>query len=178
VPRKPDFQIRKPQELFAGRDRHAFGTNELIYVEPSANLIDYAYDARSHSLEVAVGVNRDQTITLAGPQAGTGQRVRLSNYKWLSRAIRLKDSTGWAKIGSTVTLPRKEGATEEHTLTLLLGLLLNTEAAGGEASLKSELTATLQGLIIYDAEHDLILAEWTRQAEAAPQPSDEKPATE
>jgi len=163
--RKADFKIRDADELFSEQGRLRSATNELVYVEPAAHLVDYAYDSEKQELEITVEVNRDSTITLAGPRAGVGKQVRLSNYQWLSRAIRLKSSTGWVSIGSRVALPRKEGSSEEHAFTLLLGLALDAASEGTVGNRpQQELTATLESLIVYDHDRNLVLAEWKRQA--------------
>lgn len=169
VSRKPDFEILKPSELFA-QPEHRSGTNGLIYVQPAANLIDYAYDARNRALEVTVEVNRNHTITLAGSRPGSGKEIRLLNLKNLSRSIRLRDSTGSLKIGWTVALPPAQGHSKEYSFTVLLGLLLDKSGeTGPNAKTKPGMAATLQSLLIYDLDRNLIVAEWTRQPEPVPE---------
>lgn len=175
VARKPDFEIHKPLEMFAPTNRAGWGTNGLVFVEPGPNLVDYGYDAQRHAVEITVQVNRDGSVTLAGARAGVGQQVRLLNLKWLSRSVRLQDSTGWVRIGASVVIPPERLSAEEHALTLLMGIVPEapTEPAG-EASPNSEIRATLQSLIVYDYERNLILAEWTRQPDDKPSPPKEE----
>ncbi len=174
--RKPGYPIHKPQELWEKTGSQAFGTNGLFYLEPAANLVDYAFDSRNRASEISLSVNRDHTITIAGRQAGAGQQIRLQNFKRLSRTIRLKDSTGWFRLAASVAIPPGRPLEEEHALTLLLGILLQEpQPHRPTQSAKRELSADLQALAVYDYANDLILVEWTKQAEPAPRSVQEQP---
>jgi hypothetical protein len=169
ISHNPEFKIRKPDELFGRQNSITAPKNEIIYLEPMANLVDYAYDARRHALEITLEVNRGHTVTVAGPRAGAGQQIRLLNFKQLSRLIRLNDSTGRPRIGASVVIPSGKSMADEHTFTLLLGIDLDRSLVSPpEQSPNPELAATLQSLVIYDYGRDLILAQWTRQSEPAP----------
>jgi hypothetical protein len=169
------FEVRKPSELFEQTASPGPATNRLLYVEPAANLVDYAYSPQRRALEISVQVNRDQTVTVAGPHAGSGKQIKIRNFKYLSPAVRLEDSTGWSRIGAAVSIPTGAGAAEEQKLTLLLGLLLEESTIRRAAdSPNQELAGTLVSVIIYDYGRDLILAEWTREREVPP-PAQEPP---
>ena len=115
---------------------------------------------------------------MAGPHAGAGSQVRLLNFKRLSRSIRLRDSTGWLKIGASVVIPPGQSFAEPP-FTLLMGVSLDPLAvARPKSSPNPELQATLQSVAIYDYDRDLVLAEWTRQAEPAPRAEKEESPTE
>ncbi len=167
VSRPRDFEIRRAHEIFDQQSSAGLATNRLLYVEPADNLLFYGYNAHEHAVEITVQVNRDHTVTVAGPRAGAGKQIRILNFKRLSRSIRLRDSGG-PKIGASVVIPPVQSLAEEHKLTLLLGLSLDQSMASGTELPKNELTGTLQSVVIYDFGRDLILAEWTRQAEPEP----------
>ncbi len=167
VSRPRDFEIRRAHEIFDQPGGAGSGTNRLLYVEPADNLLFYGYNAHEHAVEITVPVNRDHTVTVAGPRAGAGKQIRILNFKRLSRSIRLRDSAG-PKIGASVVIPPVQSLAEEHKLTLLLGVSLDQSIASGLELPKSELTGILESVVIYDFGRDLILAEWTRQAEPEP----------
>jgi len=168
-----DFEIRKPSELFEQPVSAGLATNRLLHLEPGANHLYYAYDSKAHALEITVPVNRDNTVTVTG----SGKQIRISNFKRLSRSIRLRDSTGGPKIGASVVIPPGQSLAEEQKLTLLLGVSLD-QSLVGHPEPKRELAVTLQSVVVYDYGRDVVLAEWTRQAEPESRPPrmEESPA--
>jgi len=167
IPHKRDFDFRAARDFVTPEAAIGLTTNELIYVEAGANLYDFAYDSRIHALEISLEVNRDDTVTVLGPQAGGGNRIRFTNLKQLPRAIRLKDSTGSARLGASAVIPAGQREGEEQPWTLLLGLKLNQPIIASANLNSSVLRATLQSLVIYDHRRDLVVAQWTREMQPA-----------
>jgi len=163
VTRKRDFDLKSARDFFTEEGRASVTTNELIFLEAGANLYDFIYDSRNHALEISLEVNRDYTVTVSGPLAGGGSRIKLTNLKKLSRAIRLKDSTGSVRIGASAVVPPEQRAGEGQPWTLLLGLNLDQPGPAGSNLTSSVLQATLQSLVIYDHRRDLVVAQWTRE---------------
>ena len=166
-----DFEIRRAHEIFDPQGGTGFATNRLLYVEPADNLLFYGYNAHEHAVEITVEVNRDHTVTVAGPRAGEGKQIRILNFKRLSRSVRLRDPGG-PKIGASVVIPPVQSLAEEHKLTLLLGVSLDHLVASRSELSTNELAGVLESVVIYDFGRDLILAQWTRQAEPEPRPSE------
>jgi hypothetical protein len=167
--RKPDFDIRPANEFYTGAAPSRLTTNGILYLEAGANLYDYVYDSRTHSLEISLEVNRDDTITVSGASAGAGKRLRLLNLRQLSRAIRLKDSTRSVRLGASAIVPPDQRSGEEQSLTLLLRLSIDPPGPIVTNSLaRSEFCATLRSLVMYDHHRDLVVAEWTREPEEKP----------
>jgi len=163
VPRKRDFDVRAARDFLTQEGPGRLSTNELIYLEAGANLYDFAYDSRSHSIEISLEVNRDGTVTVSGRQAGDGHRLRLTNLKRLSRAIRLKDSTGSVRIGASAVVPIEQRTGEGQPWTLLLGLKLDQPIPASTNLNSSMSQATLESLAIYDHQRDVVVAQWTRE---------------